>query len=302
MSQLSTLNIQEMKQITGENTSSFPFIPKIKPNNPQNEEQSQKYPNNFIITRKGDDGYVVENFDNSFVGTILLVRYVVKHATDKPTWFSRECDNFKIDTIRTFDNETKNVIFEGSYDQFKQKYSTFDSEGNKVSSMYDLYVHIYTLIGDDIHRIVLRGTSRSAWFDFSNKAIPSHQSWLQFPITFATKDEEGKAGMYRVITFTKGEKYDDAQSNDNFNKTKELRAALSMLSAAPLPKDTDKEVVEFLPKEQPHGEVGGLTAAGIPKPPRTSEALSDDKLDEANALAQLESEKAKDAVDQIPFN
>ena len=151
------------------------YIPTIKLNNSDKTLKKWGIPlGNFFLTQKKNDVEQVDNLGLDINGVILKTSYSVKSKYDpdgRVSFFSREFDNFFEDTITVLDGKEKNVIFEGSYKQWKEENQVVSKRGNQND--FVLQVHLYILKDGNfedpkVYRLTFTGKSMSNWFTYSN--------------------------------------------------------------------------------------------------------------------------------------
>jgi len=237
--ELAISDLSEIKKLTGESSAvSLPYAPIIKVNN---KKADSGLKTKFITVNKDGQNYETVDFADEFTAQVLLVRYFVSEPykkDQKPTWYSREFDDFTFDTITVFDSDSDNEKWKGSYFDFKKKYSSYDGDGNKVKSLYNFTVSVYLLVQGGLYRLHLSGSSRTAWFDFT-KTFSRNETWLQIPVTFSTRvcteEEQGSLdNPWNIVEMKKEEPVSVEELNENVKKVTELKGILRQLSNTPL--------------------------------------------------------------------
>lgn len=134
------------------------------------------------VEKKSEEIPFKDFSDGTFLATPLITTYFAKWKFDENNKSvvhrTREFlrfDNEEIELLKiTYGDKTDTQIVDhfDSYHSFKEHFVTKDKLTEKISSPFDLWVAIYAYHWEmkRIIKITLKGSSRSAWFDFPNKA------------------------------------------------------------------------------------------------------------------------------------
>lgn len=151
------------------------FIPTIKLNNSDKVKTKTGVPlGNFYLTFKENGVEKTEDLGLGISGVILKTSYSIKSIYDPSglvSYYSREFDDFQNDEITVIDSKKKEVLFCGSYGEWKADNQIKSSRGSKND--FVLVVHLYVLQDGDfekkkVARVSITGKSMSNWFSYTN--------------------------------------------------------------------------------------------------------------------------------------
>lgn len=115
---------------------------------------------------------------DKFQGTVLAVRYFAQWkfkdgsesmiSTNEFTNWDEEVRVTKLNWKKDKNDPTRTQLLSThpDYKTFKAEYGTFDKASGATSYPYDLYASLYILVGGTVHNLRLKGSSRSALFDY----------------------------------------------------------------------------------------------------------------------------------------
>jgi len=165
--------IDQLNKNGGVNRVNLPFIPIIRVNNTKKDGQPEA-DQVFTIAKRNEKGdFVVENFEKEFDMRPFKVRYRVDKKYKKadtsgvPNFKSFEFDTFFEDIKLTFQKEVFETM---KYKEFKEKYK----------DNYVLYTIVYFYIDDIVYRLEVKGSSRTAVWDYMKEfgSSDSMFSWV----------------------------------------------------------------------------------------------------------------------------
>lgn len=192
-----------------------------------------------------ENGWENEDFQNPFKGIIIRQRMSLrtKYEDKKkgaPNLISDEFDSYADSTMITIKKENAEgkweVDFVGNYKQVKAHYShdVFGASKSYLDLQYNLYV-CTSLIEKSIVKVLVKGKSRSAFFDFMKTFKRKDGDFMSSTfILFSTEkhilDWEGKALQFPVwsFAFTKESRLDYNHLRDSLILQKELNEAIQL--------------------------------------------------------------------------
>lgn len=252
------------------------FIPTIKLNNSDKVKTKTGVPlGNFYLTFKENGVEKTEDMGLGIAGVILKTSYSIKSIYDpngNVNYYSREFDDFQKDEITVIDSKKKEVLFCGSYGEWKEDNQIVSARGKKND--FVLVVHLYILRDGDLEknkvaRVSITGKSMSNWFSYTNgdkeKGIVSIYNQGVSPYTHihemtSLEEKNPKGEVYWQVAFDYGEKLTIEQLRQVVAIQKELNDQLQAIRGkkfverqAALPEDTGFEQKEPSEKrfEQP---------------------------------------------------
>jgi len=230
----------KIRQVAGAGSAGrLAFLPYIEVNN---KPEGKNLTTNFVKVFRSEAGFATTDFENSFKGIILLSRWEVKPRYDEDNpgankWRSAEFDDFECQ-VNLIDSDSKEVIFIGSYKEFKDKFTSISKktlpdgdEVTKKEAQYDLWAVLYTLLEDgNIYRLHFKGASRSAWFDYS-ASFGYDDTFLQYITELSTSQEISGSIEYKMAALKRGEIFDNDRLKKNVELSLQLRADLNKIDA-----------------------------------------------------------------------
>ncbi len=153
------------------------YVPTIQLNN--SDKTFKKHGialGNFFLREKKNQEEIITDMGKAIDGVILKVSYSIKSVFDpdkQVNYYSREFDNFFEDTITVIDGNSKEILYEGDYKQWKEENQIISKRGNRND--FNLNVHLYILkdgfvegVEPRVYRLTFKGRSMSEWFAYTN--------------------------------------------------------------------------------------------------------------------------------------
>lgn len=158
---------------------------------------------------------VVFGTGGGFIGTVLATRYFVqsKFKPDAPKFFkTREFSSFENDEIVLLaiepkaEEKVKEIATYHDYHEFKEKKTVTDADTGETSYNYDLHVSLYIYVHeiDQVVNLQMKGTSRSAWFDYNRayrKGFPEVVTMVQVKTEFGRQEEKNENVKGEPMTY-----------------------------------------------------------------------------------------------------
>jgi len=197
------------------------FVPTIKLNNSDKVKVKTGVPlGNFILSWKDNQVEKFEDLDTVLAGVILKTSYSIKNIYDPNgfvSFYSQEFDDFSNSRIKVKDGKTSEIIFSGSYKQWKETHQIVSSRGSKND--FILVVHLYILQDTSaespkVERLSISGKSMSNWFSYVSgdkennivgiysKGIKPHTHIHSFE---SVEEKNPKGETYWTIMFSSGD-------------------------------------------------------------------------------------------------
>ena len=230
--------MDKLKEMTGENTSSFPQVPVLK----FNSSEGEWYKNEFG-ERDEENKLIYEKIGESIEFQILCQRLqVTTKFGETPNLYSREYVSGRVDLI---DSESKEIVKSGMYAELKK-----DDENLVYNQV--LYIHYE----DKLWRMKLSGSKLTNWFAYQN-AFKQNESKSQYITTASKGDAKENGGVkYFELKFKKGKEVDFKTVQEKVGEVNQYFLAIAeaignpspALASAPQeapPEITDQDVADI---------------------------------------------------------